>query len=154
VVSCCLDLYWSNNSQLHSDMIVRVGAECHVADSYWLVCTSNDRKGGQAAGRSLFGSFCKSAAKEFDSLNGNWIRFFPFDFSDQCTKWIRVECLFNQAELSVGWSYDEAPTVISQSNMFPDKLSEWDVVSKESVTIPLSQLCYELNAIADQCMLG
>jgi hypothetical protein len=150
-VSRCIDLYWSMNPHLHSDMVVRIGPECHVADTYWLASVANDHENTLQAGRSLYASFCRSAAKEFASLTGDWVRFFPIDFSDQCTKWICVDCQFGHVDLSVGWSSDEAHAVLHKTMKFPERVTDWDTISKSTERVPLSQFCQELNAIADEC---
>jgi hypothetical protein len=90
----------------HNDLVLRVGEFIHRCDSYYM--SLDDSVPRSEPGRT------KVAAVLIDLL-AQWLRalegladgattYWPFDFSDQCTGWLRVVRSGGHVELLPGWS--------------------------------------------------
>ncbi|MFE1908855.1 hypothetical protein ACFW96_35100 [Streptomyces gardneri] len=92
----------------HSDLRLHLGTFSHTCDSYYLVIdespTASRRLGANLA-RLL--EQWKDQVDELKGVGGT--AYLPYDFSDQCTAWLRVTSADGcGAEVHAGWSLVEA----------------------------------------------
>ncbi|MFD4863493.1 hypothetical protein [Streptomyces atratus] len=95
----------------HDDLRLRLGAYSHTCDSYYLVIDESP-----TAARSLGASLARLLEQwrdQVDELKGTGgIAYLPYDFSDQCTAWLRVTSTDGRdAEVHAGWSLVEGWSV-------------------------------------------
>ncbi|MBB5780750.1 hypothetical protein [Nonomuraea jabiensis] len=89
---------------VHNDLILRLGAYRHVCDSYYLAVDESAQAGQNVADSLVrlldqWGEHLQRLRLTGDTI------FLPFDFSDQCTAWLRVSSPDGgQATVEAGWS--------------------------------------------------
>lgn len=142
------DIYWADNDTLHDDMVVRLGSEFYLCDSYWLAVLAPEGRDTQSGARRVFASMCKRAAKEFSSHTDDWTRFFPFGFFDQCMQWLRIKRFADELEIGAGWGDDGTHTFSPAGSAFPERVSGWQPVSIDPTRTSLESFCAELRRIS------
>lgn len=97
---------WKNNGTQHNDLILHVGEYTHQCDSYYFALDSAIRPDDESASK---------VAEVLKLLLTYWIgavekipeggqAFLPYDFSDQCTAWLRVARADTLVRIQPGWS--------------------------------------------------
>ncbi|SDQ80086.1 hypothetical protein [Thermostaphylospora chromogena] len=93
-----------NDRDVHDDLMLRLGTYRHVCDSYYLAVDESAR-----AGQEVSDSLVRLLDQWGEHLQrvrlaGGTV-FLPFDFSDQCTAWLRVSSPDGRrATVEAGWS--------------------------------------------------
>ncbi|WP_307714990.1 hypothetical protein [Streptomyces sp. V4I23] len=88
----------------HRDLRLRIGSYRHSCDSYYLAIDESP-----TAARSLGANLARLLEQwstQVDALKGTGgTAYLPYDFSDQCTAWLRVSSVDGRtAEVQAGWS--------------------------------------------------
>jgi hypothetical protein len=85
----------------HRDLMLSVGDESWLCDSYYF-------EDGDATRGEILAALLAQWRRDFDALADGGVCYWPYDFSDQYTGWVRVERHGDEVELHVGWS-EEPP---------------------------------------------
>ncbi|MFE7546821.1 hypothetical protein [Streptomyces gardneri] len=88
----------------HDDLCLHIGAYRHTCDSYYLAIDESP-----TASRHLGADLARLLEQwrdQVDELKGKGgTAYLPYDFSDQCTAWLRVTSVDGRdAEVSAGWN--------------------------------------------------
>ncbi|MFE7237477.1 hypothetical protein [Streptomyces sp. NPDC057580] len=92
----------------HNDLRLRIGPHHHKCDSYYLAIDESPTAPG-GLGSRLARLLEQWGAQVTKLTDGGGTAYLPYDFSDQCTAWLRVSSPDGQtAEVQAGWSSIEA----------------------------------------------
>ncbi|MFK0235942.1 hypothetical protein [Streptomyces vinaceus] len=93
----------------HSDLRLSIATHRHVCDSYYFAIDESPAAAGAGLGTKL-GRLLEQWNEQVSDLMGSGgTAYLPYDFSDQCTAWLRVSSPDGQAALvQAGWSRIEA----------------------------------------------
>ncbi len=89
-----VDLQFQPNGSAHDDVIVRVARNEFTCDSYYFLicgerdCTPEDSQ--ESIVRSILGLMLDEWVEAVEQLQVGQSTHLPFDFSDQCSRWIHV----------------------------------------------------------------
>ncbi|MDP4509628.1 hypothetical protein [Nonomuraea turcica] len=99
-----LRLERTTDRDVHGDLILRLGTYRHVCDSYYLAIDESAQAGQDVAdGLVRLLDQWDEHLQRVRATGGTV--FLPFDFSDQCTAWLRVSSPDgSQATVQAGWS--------------------------------------------------
>ncbi|MFB7937828.1 hypothetical protein [Streptomyces sp. NPDC056049] len=135
----------------HSDLLLRLGTYRHTCDSYYLVIdespTASRRLGANLA------RLLEQWRAQVDELKGTGgTAYLPYDFSDQCTAWLRVTSTDGRdAAVHAGWSLVEA-WGIEPSNYVATspEITDFDPIAGAQIACSLEELsqCIAMNAEA------
>lgn len=96
---------------VHNDLELRLGSYRQSADSYYLAIDDSS-----TAGQTVEENLARLLDQWIDRLRqliGGGVALLPYDFSDQCTAWLRVESPDGRrAVVQAGWSGIEGWTVM------------------------------------------
>jgi hypothetical protein len=98
-------LIFEDNGTCHDDLVLRFPGGEHRCDSYYYAIHSEDESTG-AIGRVIH-ALLSQWLSVVEQAEGTDTVYLPFDFSDQCTGWIRCELDGDSVQLDVGWSLIE-----------------------------------------------
>jgi hypothetical protein len=89
---------------VHGDLLMRLGAWRHTCDSYYLAIDESPAMGVDLA--SALARLLEQWVEQLEQLRVTGTpAFLPFDFSDQCTGWLRVSSTSpDQVLVEAGWS--------------------------------------------------
>ncbi|MFG2991283.1 hypothetical protein ACGFZK_18695 [Streptomyces sp. NPDC048257] len=92
----------------HNDLRLRLGSYRHTCDSYYLAIDNSPTAFGGLGPR--LSRLLEQWAAQVEALTGTGgTAYLPYDFSDQCTAWLRVSSSDGRgAEVHAGWSRIEA----------------------------------------------
>jgi hypothetical protein len=123
-----LILRYEDNGTLHDDIQLQLENETWTCDSYYFALDRNVRDGDESATkvkavlRKLLEHWLKVATKLPDASTA----FLPFDFSDQCTGWLRCQRIGEVVLLSLGWSLVEGWSFFpSEADRFVSDLADF-----------------------------
>ncbi|MCT4356294.1 hypothetical protein M5362_24510 [Streptomyces sp. Je 1-79] len=135
----------------HKDLWLRLGSYRHACDSYYLAIDESP-----TASRHLGASLARLLEQwknQVDELKGTGgTAYLPYDFSDQCTAWLRVTSTDGStAEVHAGWSLVEA-WGIEPSNYAATapEIKDFDPIANARIECSLEDLsqCIAMNAKA------
>lgn len=93
----------TTDRDVHGDLLLRLGVYRHRCDSYYLAIDESDQ-----AGDTLVDALTRLLDQWLVQLRGlahGGVALLPFDFSDQCTAWLRVSTSADaRAVVEAGWS--------------------------------------------------
>lgn len=98
----------ASRSDSHDDLILKVGDQTYRCDSYYLAIEESSTG---AVFEALLGQWLSSLEELADGCTCFW----PYDFSDQYTGWLRVERFGADVMLQVGWSHLEGWSLLPSS---------------------------------------
>lgn len=99
-------LRYQDNGTLHDDIRLQLEEETWTCDSYYFALDRNVREDDEsttkikAVLRRLLEQWLMAAT----DLSDGGTAFLPFDFSDQCTAWVRCKRVGDEVGMSLGWS--------------------------------------------------
>lgn len=114
-------LRYEDNGTLHDDIQLQLENVTWTCDSYYLALDRNVQEDDEsttkvkAVLRKLLGQWLNVAT----DLQDAGTAFLPFDFSDQCTAWVRCQRLGGEMVLSLGWSRVEGWSI------FPSEIGRY-----------------------------
>ncbi|MFJ2058038.1 hypothetical protein ACIOMM_19085 [Streptomyces sp. NPDC087908] len=135
----------------HKDLRLHLGTYNHFCDSYYLVIDESP-----AASRRLGANLARLLEQwrnQVDELKGmGGTVYLPYDFSDQCTAWLRVTSADgHDAEVHAGWSLVEA-WGIEPSNYVATspEITDFEPIANARIACSLDDLsqCIAMNAEA------
>ncbi|MER7534723.1 hypothetical protein ABTX77_08010 [Streptomyces sp. NPDC097704] len=91
----------------HDDLCLHLGAYSHTCDSYYLAIDESPTA-SESLGADL-ARLLEQWRDQVEALKGTGgTAYLPYDFSDQCTAWLRVTSADGRdAEVTAGWSLVE-----------------------------------------------
>jgi hypothetical protein len=101
-----IHLKFEDNKSGHDDLVLTFPGGEHRCDSYYFAIDSNFDPNDESL-HKLLRVVHQMLAQWLDVVrkaNDSDTVFLPFDFSDQCTGWIRCQFAQNGVQLDVGWS--------------------------------------------------
>ncbi|KPI21789.1 hypothetical protein OV450_7605 [Actinobacteria bacterium OV450] len=93
----------------HEDLRLSIAGHRHVCDSYYFAIDTSPEAAGAGLGAKL-GRLLEQWHEQVSALTrSGGTAYLPYDFSDQCTAWLRVASPDGRAALvQAGWSLVEA----------------------------------------------
>jgi hypothetical protein len=88
----------------HKDLWLRLGDWTHCCDSYYFGIEAEDIGPGAAAVVKVMQALLRQWRERVLQLADGAVVYLPYDFSDQCTAWLRVQRSATQLEVQAGWS--------------------------------------------------
>jgi hypothetical protein len=88
----------------HRDLSLRLADWTHCCDSYYFAIEAEDAGPGPASVARVIQALLRQWKERVLQLADGDVVHLPFDFSDQCTAWLRVQRSGEQLELQAGWS--------------------------------------------------
>jgi hypothetical protein len=88
----------------HDDLSLRLGGWTHRCDSYYFAIEAEDVGPGTAAVVKVIQALLRHWRDRVLQLTDGAVVYLPYDFSDQCTAWLRVQRTGTQVEVQAGWS--------------------------------------------------
>ncbi|MER8233655.1 hypothetical protein [Streptomyces sp. NPDC094049] len=131
----------------HRDLRLQLGAYSHTCDSYYLVIDESPAA-PQPLGASL-ARLLEQWRGQVDELKGTpGTAYLPYDFSDQCTAWLRVTSADGRnAEIHAGWSRVEAWGIEpSNYRATAPEITDFDPIAGAQIECTLDDL--------SQCIAG
>lgn len=101
-----LSFRFEDNGSLHKDLILQFGTERFICDSYYLALDSGVLPGREDSEkvRAVFSRLLKQWLAALDTLADGGTAYLPFDFSDECSRWLSCSRSGDEATVSVGWA--------------------------------------------------
>jgi hypothetical protein len=101
-----LSVRFEDNKTAHDDLILRLGGQTCICDSYYLALDDGvmpDREDA-AKVRAVLKRLLEQWLTAVENLGNGQTAYLPFDFSDQCTSWL--ECRRSDETITVcsGWA--------------------------------------------------
>ncbi len=105
VIRMMLAFQWdSPGSGGHDDLVLRLGDWSHRCDSYYFALDENIAGEGRTHVIAVMRALLDQWKAHASSLADGAAVFMPFDFSDQCTAWLRISREGTQVSIRAGWS--------------------------------------------------
>ncbi|MFD4140305.1 hypothetical protein [Streptomyces sp. NPDC058572] len=123
----------------HSDLRMDIGAHRHACDSYYLVI---DQSASRHLGANL-ARLLEQWMEQVDELrDAGGTAYLPYDFSDQCTAWLRVSSTDGRtAEVQAGWSLVEAWRIKpSNYRATAPEITDFDPIANAQIECSLDDL--------------
>jgi hypothetical protein len=101
-----LSFTYSPNGTNHSDLVLSFAGQRWTCDSYYLVIDEVVVSGveDEAKVRTVLRRLLEQWAEAVESLKVRETAYLPYDFSDQCTGWLRCTRTEEGLSLTRGWS--------------------------------------------------
>jgi hypothetical protein len=136
------------DSGVHEDLELRLGSFRHIADSYYLAIDDSPTAGDTV--EENLARLLDQWIERLRGLSAGAVAFLPYDFSDQCTAWLRVESADGlTATVQAGWNGIEGwsfmPTNIAEGEQ-PKRL---DLIAGASIECGLLDLVAALERNRD-----
>lgn len=131
----------------HNDLRLRIGSHQHTCDSYYLAIDESPTAPG-GLGARLARLLEQWGAQVVKLKNGGGTVYLPYDFSDQCTAWLRVASADGQTiEIQAGWSLIEA-WGIEPSNYLSTapEVADFDPITNARTECSLAELAARIDA--------
>jgi hypothetical protein len=90
----------------HADLTMRLGDWIHTCDSYFFAI-DDERTNTVLTAASVarvIQKLLRQWMERVTQLGDNDLTYLPFDFSDQCSAWLRVKRSGDRIEVQPGWS--------------------------------------------------
>ncbi|WP_327248481.1 hypothetical protein [Streptomyces sp. NBC_01320] len=125
-----LHLKRTTDQGIHDDLLLRLGVWRHACDSYYFASDETPTTGADVA--QQLARLLEQWGEQVQQLRPTGgTAFLPFDFSDECTGWLRVTSPDgNHARVEAGWS------LIEGWSFYPSDIADTarNVVDFEPVT--------------------
>ncbi|WP_432178249.1 hypothetical protein [Streptomyces sp. NBC_00063] len=134
----------------HDDLQLQIGTHRHRCDSYYLAIDESP-----TALRHLGASLAHLLdqwMEQVDELRGTGgVAYLPYDFSDQCTAWLRVSSADGRtADIQAGWSLVEAWGIEpSNYRATAPEITDFDPIHNAQIECSMSDLLRHLAANRD-----
>jgi hypothetical protein len=103
VAGAAVSLERAHDRDVHGDLLLRLGAYRHTCDSYYLAIDDTPTAGSTV--EETLARLLDQWVQRLRHLAAGAPVFLPFDFSDPCTAWLRVDRLdANRVSIQAGWS--------------------------------------------------
>ncbi|MFI5826925.1 hypothetical protein ACIA6C_06650 [Streptomyces sp. NPDC051578] len=135
----------------HNDLRLSIGAHRHLCDSYYFAIDQSPTAAGAGLGTKL-GRLLEQWKEQVAELVGSGgITYLPYDFSDQCTAWLRVSSSDGQAAIvQAGWSHIEGWSIEPSDYADASKVTDFAPIEGAGIDCSLTDLtaCIEANRAA------
>ncbi|WP_392891847.1 hypothetical protein [Streptomyces sp. LN699] len=131
----------------HKDLRLRIGSHQHRCDSYYLAIDDSATAPG-GLGARLARLLEQWGAQIIGLKDAGGTAYLPYDFSDQCTAWLRVSSADGQtAQVQAGWSLIEAWGIVPSSYLATAaKVEDFDPIASARIECTLTELAAHINA--------
>ncbi|MET9960969.1 hypothetical protein ABZ128_18265 [Streptomyces sp. NPDC006326] len=135
----------------HNDLRLSIGTHRHVCDSYYFAIDQSPTAAGAGLGTKM-GRLLEQWNEQVAELVGSGgIAYLPYDFSDQCTAWLRVSSPDGQTALvQAGWSRIEAWGIEPSDYADTPEVTDFAPIDGAGIECSLLDLtaCIEANRAA------
>ncbi|MEV8530836.1 hypothetical protein [Streptomyces sp. NPDC051211] len=131
----------------HNDLRLRIGSHRHTCDSYYLAIDGSPEAPG-GMGPRLARLLEQWHAQILGLKDAGGTVYLPYDFSDQCTAWLRVTSADGRtAEVQAGWSLIEA-WGIEPANYLATapEVADFDPIAAARIECSLTELATRIAA--------
>ncbi|MGW2340211.1 hypothetical protein [Streptomyces sp. NPDC001661] len=131
----------------HNDLQLRIASYRHRCDSYYLAIDESP-----TALRHLGASLTRLLAQWLEQVDelrvAGGVAYLPYDFSDQCTAWLRVSSADGcAADVQAGWSLVEAWGIEpSNYRATAPEITDFDPIPNAQIECSMSDLMQRLAA--------
>ncbi|MET9700653.1 hypothetical protein ABZY31_27550 [Streptomyces sp. NPDC006529] len=131
----------------HSDLRLRIGPHRHICDSYYFALDDAPEAPG-GLGARLVRLLEQWSAHVRGLRDGGGTAYLPYDFSDQCTAWLRVSSIDGQrAEVQAGWSLIEAWGIAPSDYLATaPEVTDFDPIPRARTECSLTDLLARIEA--------
>jgi hypothetical protein len=128
----------------HRDLLLRLGTYRHTCDSYYLAIDDSP-----TAGRTIEENLARLLDQwvhQLQHLTPGDAAFLPFDFSDQCTAWLRVDYAgADHVVVQAGWSSLEGWAIMPSNFAAVAAPDDFKPVANAAIECHLSDLIATLQ---------
>ncbi|MFI1716271.1 hypothetical protein [Streptomyces litmocidini] len=148
--SIALSLDQLTEKGIHRNLRLRLGAYRHVCDSYYLDIDESPTASpdlGTALVHLL--EQWRSQVEQLRETGGT--AYLPYDFSDQCTAWLRVSSTDGRdAEVQAGWSLVEGYRIVpSDYAATSPEITDFDPIVNARIECSLNDLARQIAINAE-----
>ncbi|MFJ9058964.1 hypothetical protein [Streptomyces sp. NPDC102409] len=131
----------------HNDLRLRVGSYQHRCDSYYFALDDAPMVPG-GLGLRLSRLLEQWSSQVASLRDGGGTVYLPYDFSDQCTAWLRVTSADGEtAEVQAGWTSIEAWGIYPSDYLATaPAVTDFDPISGAQVECSLNDLAARIDA--------
>ncbi|MFF0049449.1 hypothetical protein [Streptomyces sp. NPDC005498] len=131
----------------HDDLRLRIGPYQHRCDSYYLALDDSPIVPG-GLGLRLSRLLEQWSSQVVSLRDGGGTVYLPYDFSDQCTAWLRVSSSDGQtAEVQAGWSLIEGWGIYPSDYLSTaSAVADFDPIAGAQVVCSLNDLAARIAA--------
>ncbi|MFC6015197.1 hypothetical protein ACFP2T_03185 [Plantactinospora solaniradicis] len=148
-----IGLVRTTDREVHGDLLLRLGTYRHTCDSYYLAIDDSP-----AAGATIEEDLARLLdqwVQQLRQLTPAGVVFLPFDFSDQCTAWLRVECPdVDRAVVQAGWSSLEGYSIMPSTFTEAATPEDFAPITNATIACRLSDLITTLEHSRDAVRHG
>ncbi|MGW7285551.1 hypothetical protein ACWGH4_08645 [Streptomyces sp. NPDC054847] len=125
----------------HRDLRLHIGKHRHTCDSYYLAIDESP-----TASRHLGASLARLLEQWMEQVNelrdAGGVAYLPYDFSDQCTAWLRVSSADGRTvDVQAGWSLVEAWGIEpSNYRATTSEITDFDPIARAHIECSLDEL--------------
>jgi hypothetical protein len=121
----------------HADLTLRLGNWIHTCDSYFFAIDAENTNSNvtKASVAGVIQQLLRQWMERVTELGENEITYLPFDFSDQCSAWVRVVRSGDRLEVQPGWSVRLTGISLSPSNLSHVQPTDWEPIAEASPVI-------------------
>jgi hypothetical protein len=101
-----VSLQFEDNGRFHDDLVLRLGDQHWRCDSYYLLIDRGmlaDREDASKV-RDVLRRLLEQWHSSVAALHEGETCYLPYDFSDQCTAWLRCEAVGTDLKVQRGWA--------------------------------------------------
>ncbi|MET9700665.1 hypothetical protein ABZY31_27610 [Streptomyces sp. NPDC006529] len=131
----------------HNDLRLRIGPHRQKCDSYYFALDDSPEAPG-GLGPKLARLLDQWSTQVTGLTHGGGTAYLPYDFSDQCTAWLRVSSTDGQnAEVQAGWSLIEGWRIEPSDYLTTaPEVTDFDPIAGASTECSLSELVAHIEA--------
>jgi hypothetical protein len=134
-----ISLTRTTDRDVHQDLLLRLGTYRHVCDSYYLAIDDSPTAGGSV--EDNLARLLDQWVQQLRQLTHETTAFLPFDFSDQCTAWLRVDRLdTDRVVVQAGWSSLEGWRIVPSRFTHTDGPKDFQPVTNAVIHCQLPDL--------------
>lgn len=148
-----ISLVFKDNGSLHHDLVLSVGGQDFVCDTYYLALDQSISADREDAGKVRM-VLARLLIQWLDSLNkipdGGTV-YLPYDFSDQCTGWLECRRAGSDVSVSRGWAVKEGwsltPSALGELSTVPSGFRVNGPTIRTTVTELFESIRYSLARV-------
>jgi hypothetical protein len=134
----------TTDREVHGDLVLRLGTYRHTSDSYYLAVDHSPTAGATVEENLV--RLLDQWIQQLRQLTPGGTAFLPFDFSDQCTAWLRVDCSdADRAAVQAGWSAIEGWRILPSSFTDAAEPEDFAPITNTVINCRLSDLITTLR---------
>jgi hypothetical protein len=139
MTDAAISLNRTTDRGVHGDLLLRLGTYRHTCDSYYIGIDDSLTAANTVENNLV--RLLDQWIQQLQDLTPGTARFLPFDFSDQCTAWLRIDCA--DADLAVvqaGWSMLEGWRIMPSNFTAVGRPDDFEPIANARIACRLPDL--------------